>query len=129
MTLRFVLCERCGAHGRFIGAPETVPIEVASKSTALRHLDRAEQCRLITNERRGALDVLITDSPMANADDEEYLDPRLGRCTVADPALLEAVMEWNITARATNDSDRFAQSAFPCPKHPAATASPVAVVA
>ncbi len=127
MTLRFVLCAFCEKHGRFIGEPGRVPIEVVSKRAGLVHVDRAASHLVIGQEAMFRLMRQIASSGLADVDTAEELDPSEENAVCADPFLREKVERWNLAAHATNDPERFAQSAFPCPSRDAANLLPRAV--
>lgn len=111
-TLTLTLCETCGKHGRYVGAPDQIPVEVCSKRVAYEYLDAAVWYGLVGNEGPGVIMRTIAHSGMADVEVPEDVDTQTGDETWADEKLREYVTAWNETAGSVGAPDQFAQSDF-----------------
>lgn len=111
-TLTFTLCEKCGMHGRYVGGPNDIPVEVCSKSLAYALLDAAVGHGVLRSEEMRGMMLRILNSKMADVETAQDADGQDGSETWADEKLREHVEIWNQAAAATNDPAQFARSDF-----------------
>ncbi len=111
-TLTFTLCEKCGMHGRFVGTPNDIPVEVCSKCVAFALLDAAVGNGFLRGEELSGIMLRIMRSKMADVETAQDADGQDGSETWADGKLRVHVETWNEAAAATNDPGQFARSDF-----------------
>ena len=99
MGLRFDLCP-CLKHGRLIGAPGTVPIEIGSREMAQAQFDEADRNGAFAPGGRAAAEAALAASMLPIKDDwiEDDLRQRL--------------LLWNLAAASTTDPDAFSRGDF-----------------
>jgi hypothetical protein len=108
----FTICVKCGKHGRFVGTPNDIPVEVGSKCIAFALLDLAARSSALSGDAMRSLMLLIYHSSMADVEDASDIDGQDGGESCIDLKLREYIAMWNEAAAATNDPGRFAQSDF-----------------
>lgn len=99
MTARFVLCA-CERHGRLVGGPGTVPIEIASREMASALFGQADANGVF--------------APGAHADAKREVARSLlalKEAGIEDDLRLRVTL-WNVAAASTNDPDAFAATDF-----------------
>ncbi|MFA5854284.1 MAG: hypothetical protein WC866_04325 [Patescibacteria group bacterium] len=110
--LTFTLCVKCGKHGRFVGTPNDIPVEVGSKCIAFALLELAMRSGALSEDKLRSLMLVIYHSRMSDVEDASDIDGQDGSETCVDLKLREHIATWNEAAAVTNCLGQFAQSDF-----------------